>query len=401
VTAQDQADARPSTRGQIVEAELERLLRRKGVARSKRTSTWRRHDQTDRADIVVTRGTCAKLAMGFADTNPLYRNPEYASGTPWGTLLCPPGVLAWTETVNGASEGFPGCHTIWRGCEMEWQRPVMQGDEINSETALVDARIIDSDFGGGASAVQDYETRAFTTAGETLGWFRTSWHRFSREGAKESGKYQETERPQWTDDELDGIWDEYRRQNLGMRRGIEPLYVEDVEIGAEIPYIIKGPTTLTSKLAFEIRGPGGWMVGHELALKLWEEHPGLAIRNEENVPEPPVAIHWTNERAQRYLGMPAAYEAGYERINWITQLLTSWVGDHGFLRKLSVEFRGFHWQGDVVRLHGVVTGTRVVDGRHVVDLDVRTVTHRGEQTTNGTAEVELPSRDAGTAVWPR
>ena len=36
------------------------------------------------------------------------------------------------------------------------------------------------------------------------------------------------------------------------RRGAEPLYFEDVAIGDEVPYIIKGPVTLTSKLAFEL-----------------------------------------------------------------------------------------------------------------------------------------------------
>ena len=97
-----------------------------------------------------------------------------------------------------------------------------------------------------------------------------------------------------------------------------------------MPYIIKGPVTLTSKIAFELAfGAMGWFVGHELALALWEKSPRLPIRNEENVPEPPVAIHWTNERCQKYLGMPGAYEAGFERLNWFTQLINNWMGDHG------------------------------------------------------------------------
>jgi hypothetical protein len=37
------------------------------------------------------------------------------------------------------------------------------------------------------------------------------------------------------------------------------------------------------------------------------------------------------------------------------------MGDHGKLRKLSVQFRGFHWQGDAIRLHGKVTENLEVD----------------------------------------
>ncbi len=145
-------------------------------------------------------------------------------------------------------------------------------------------------------------------------------------------------------------------------------------------------------------GAGGWFVGHELALELWEVAPRLAIRNEENVPEPPVAIHWTNERCQKYLGMPGAYEAGFERLNWFTQLIMSWMGDHGAFRTMHVEFLGFHWQGDAIRLFGRVTDKRVIDGRPLVELEIWSMSHpRGEKTTKGSVTVQLPSRAAGDA----
>ena len=197
------------------------------------------------------------------------------------------------------------------------------------------------------------------------------------------------------------MWAEYKAQNMANRRGADPLYFEDVEVGTEIPHIIKGPITLTSKIAFEMAfGAGGWFVGHELAMQLWDAVPRLPIKNEEGVPEPPVAIHWTNERCQSYLGMPGAYEAGFERLNWLTQLLMSWFGDHGMLRALSLRFKAFHWQGDAVRLHGKITGTRVEGDRHLVDLEVWTTSHpRGETTSQGAATVELPSRVAGNVVW--
>ena len=391
------------TWGQVTEAELERLLARKGVPRDTQGSLMRRPKVSDtKADLVIRRGACGEAARAFGDMNPLYHDVEYAERSIWGHLLCPPGVLSRTDKVNGATDGFPGCHTIWRGCDLEWKRPIFEGDGLVSVSYLTDARLVESKFGGGKNAVQDYETEISLLDGEVVGFYRTSWHRFSRKGAKESSKYVDRTRPQWTDEDLEAVWDEYARQNLSNRRGERPLYWEDVEEGTDIPYIIKGPTTLTSKLAFEIRGPGGWLVGHELARELWQQYPALAIRNEENVPEPPVAIHWTNERCQKYLGMPAAYEAGYERLNWLTQMLMYWIGDHGMPAKLSMQFRGFHWQGDVVRLYGRVTDKEVSsDGRHLVNLNIETRSHRDETTTKGTAQVELPSRKAGKEIWPR
>ena len=99
------------------------------------------------------------------------------------------------------------------------------------------------------------------------------------------------------------------------------------------------------------------------------------------------------ERCQTYLGMPGAYEAGFERLNWFTQLLMSWMGDHGLMRAMSAQFRAFHWQGDAVRLFATVTDKRVEDGEHLVDLRIWSESHpRGERTTEGEATVQLPSR---------
>lgn len=396
--------------GEVTEASLERLLERKGVSRNERGSMFRLNlseEQTPEswrpsfANFAVTRETGGRIARGISDLNPLYVDGGYAGKSIWGDVIAPPASLCWTEQVNGATDGFPGCHTIWRNAEFEWEQPLFVDQGVGSRTYLTDAKIVDSEFAGGKAAVQDYETEAYLLDGTYIGAYRTSWHRFSRKKAKSSGKYAGIERHHWTDEELDEVWEEYRTHNLVNRRGDEPLYFEDVSTETEIPHIIKGPITLTSKIAFEMAfGAGGWFVGHELAMQLWEAVPRLPIKNEEGVPEPPVAIHWTNERCQSYLGMPGAYEAGFERLNWLTQLLMSWFGDHGMLRKLSLRFKAFHWQGDAVKLYASVTGKREEGDRYLVDLDIWTESHpRGEKTSEGTAVVELPSREAGNVVW--
>ncbi len=391
--------------GEITDASLERLLERKGVPRHQRGTMQSITQSKEKGEkkepppklalFAMSAETCGRYARGFADMNPLYHKKSYAEASPWGRIIAPPAVLCYTETVNGASDGFPGCHTIWRGVEYDWKRPIFADEVVKSTTMLEDVYIIeDSKFAGGRAAVQNYATKVETLQDEYIGTYRTSWHRFSRTGAKKESKYAGIERHIWTDEELEGVWQEYHDQNLKNRRGKEPLYFEDVKEGDEVPYIIKGPVTLTSKIAFELAfGAMGWFVGHELALALWEKSPRLPIRNEENVPEPPVAIHWTNERCQTYLGMPGAYEAGFERLNWFTQMINGWMGDHGTLRKMDCQFRGFHWQGDACRLYAKVKEKRVEGDEHLVDLDIWTMSHpRGQRTTDGEMTVELPSK---------
>jgi hypothetical protein len=391
--------------GDITDASLERLLERKGQPRYKRGTMQSLAQNQEKGEapppepkqalFAMSAETVSRFCRGFADMNPLYHKKAYAEASPWGRVIAPPAAICYAETVNGASEGFPGCHTIWRGVTYNWKRPMFADEVVKATTVLEDVYIIeDSKFAGGRAAVQNYATKIETLQDEYVGTYRTSWHRFSRTDAKKSAKYAGIERHIWTDEELEGVWAEYHSQNLKNRQGKEPLYIEDVNIGDEVPYIIKGPVTLTSKIAFEMAfGAMGWFVGHELALALWEKQPKLPIRNEENVPEPPVAIHWTNERCKTYLGMPGAYEAGFERLNWLTQLMNNWIGDHGVLRKLDCQFRAFHWQGDACRLYAKVTGKREENGEHLVDLDMWTESHpRGQRTTDGEITVQLPSK---------
>ena len=385
--------------GEITEASLERLLERKGLERTTRGSMQRgraslKEDASgEKPNFILTASTARRMAQGAANMNPLFFDKDYAAKSPYGRRIAPPCLLYFTELVNGATDGFPGAHTIWRGCEFEWGDPLYVDEPMRSVSYLKDAVIINSRFGGGKAAIQDYETVSHNMDGVYKGTYRTSWHRFSRKSAQQSSKYKKIERKIWTDEELEGVWEEYRNQNFKNIRGGEPLYFDDVQVGDEVPHIVKGPITLTSKMAFEFaQGSGGWVVGHELALELNTRYPNLAIRNEENVPEPPVSIHWTNERCQTYLGMPGAYEAGFERLNWYMQLIMNWMGDHGRFRAMNIDFRGFHWQGDLIRLHGTVTDKRVEDGKGLVDLKIQTVTHRDEETSAGKLTVELPQK---------
>ena len=96
----------------------------------------------------------------------------------------------------------------------------------------------------------------------------------------------------------------------------------------------------------------------------------------------------------REVGMPGGYDVGPQRISWMGQLMTNWMGDDGFLRRLSVSVRRPNIFGDVSWCRADVVDKRVDDGAHVVELELRIENQLGEVTAKGTATIALPSRTA-------
>ena len=107
--------------------------------------------------------------------------------------------------------------------------------------------------------------------------------------------------------------------------------------------------------------------------------------------------------------MPAAYDYGPERISWLGHLMTNWIGDDGFLRRLNVQVRRHNIIGDLTTCNGRVTAKWVEPGgtggvppttaagaaterAHLVECEVWGDNQRGERTCLGMAVAELPSR---------
>ena len=373
--------------GKITDEGIALLRQRIGVERKK-------SNMHPEGPLEITRELIHRFAIGSGDDNPLYLSREYAAKSRHGTLIAPPSIASFMEKANGASEGLPGCHTIWRLARLEWYRPLKLGDLLQSSSFLRQVEEVQSKFSGRA-VVQDYETPIKNQKGELAASYFTSWHRFSRSESKEQGKYQKRGLATYTKEDIEKIKADYKKEK---RRGAQTLWWEDVTEGEEIPFILKGPTTAISQFAFESwGGAGGWFVGHRLAFELFERHPGLPFINEQGIPEAPVAIHWSNERCQNILGLPGAYEAGFERMSWLVHLLMNWIGDEGLIHRLEIKFPKFNYRGDTIWCHARVVEKSIlpepVDGKqHAVRLDVWTVNQHGDTTTTGEATVVLRSR---------
>jgi acyl dehydratase len=74
------------------------------------------------------------------------------------------------------------------------------------------------------------------------------------------------------------------------------------------------------------------------------------------------------------------------------RLISAWMGDGGFLKRLYFEMRRQHRPGDTMALHGRVLRKAVREGEGCVDLEVWAENEREGRTTPAEATVVLPKR---------
>lgn len=138
------------------------------------------------------------------------------------------------------------------------------------------------------------------------------------------------------------------------------VYYEDVEVGQSIP-------------TFERRTD----------FMNWNRYAAV---NDEFV-----YLHMDDE-VGKAAGQGAAFGMGNLRWAYVINALGEWIGDEAEVRELSMQFREINHKNDVLTTEGVVTQKEVVNGEHLVHLDVNVVNQDGKKTAPGRAIVVLPSR---------
>ena len=179
------------------------------------------------------------------------------------------------------------------------------------------------------------------------------------------------------------------------RRGAEPRYWEDVEVGEALTPMAKGPLTATDMIVFHAGGYG-FVPYAPCANRLgYENRQRIApfyVKNEYGIPDVAQRVHWDSAWAQA-IGNPMAYDYGVMRDCWLSHFVTDWMGDDGWLVRQSSEIRKFNYIGDSHIITGEVVDKRVEDGLCLVDIEMRGMNQREVVTCPGSATVALPSRE--------
>ncbi|MBN1381038.1 MAG: MaoC family dehydratase N-terminal domain-containing protein [Deltaproteobacteria bacterium] len=371
--------------GKITEEALDQLRSRIGMK-------LRIHPDSGNRNI--SEETIRKFVNGTGDINPLYRDPEYAKKTRYGKLVAPP---SWLYSVfqMGVMHGLAGVHGWHSGDDWEFYKPLLDGDRIKPEAIFKGFEETKSGFSD--RMIKVYQDRLYYNQRDELVAKALGWtFKAEQSNVRKKGKYAKLELPHpWTDEERDEIDDQIMAMKI---RGPEVLYFEDVNIGDEVPQVIKGPIGITDEAAF-YGGTSGRLMAHEAALAGYKKHPAWGFRAGDTTAwEPRAAVHWLIEAAQG-AGLPYMYEIGMERNSWTIQMFTSWIGDEGWLKNCYAEYRAFIYLGDVAFIKGTVTKKYDDEnGEPCVDVEILGTNQRKETIVKGHGTVILPSREKKT--WP-
>ncbi len=139
------------------------------------------------------------------------------------------------------------------------------------------------------------------------------------------------------------------------------VFYENVEVGAELPDLVKHTTT--RQLVKFVGASGDY--------------------NE---------IHYDKDVAQRGK-LEGVIVQGMLQMSFLGQLMTDWIGEEGTLKKMNVNYRTMLYTGKDATCKGKVTKKYAEGGEYLVECAVWVENHEGVKTTEGTAVAALPSQN--------
>ena len=138
------------------------------------------------------------------------------------------------------------------------------------------------------------------------------------------------------------------------------VYHEDIEVGSEIPALVKYPTTM--QLVKYAGASGDYY-----------------------------QIHYDKDFAVAN-GLPGVIVHGALALSFLGQMITDWLGKEGNLLKLSGSYRGMNKVHEDIICNGKVTKKYEEDGWNLARVEIWAENPEGDKTVTGTAVVALPSR---------
>jgi acyl dehydratase len=392
-------DKGSSTYGVLTDEGIAKLRLKVGIPQPKPTAPH---------NYEVTWDGTRHFAAGYGDDNPLWSDPEYGKTTRWGALIAPPNFL-YTMGENAAKptpeqkamlKGDPlaGLGSYQAVMEFEYWRPLHVGDRLKELRSLLGVTVNEKSAFSGRTVS---ELTGFIYAkqnGELHAIQRGTWIRAERHKSAEKKKQYELPSP-YTKEQLEEIDACYESEK---RQGATPLMFEDVVVGASLPTMVRGPLRVSDLIVWhvgwgmQLTPPGAFRLSYLLRKKV----PGMYTPNPLNVPDTVQRLHWEKEWANE-LGIPVPYDYGGLRETFLTNIVTNWMGDNGWLWKLRCQHRRFVYTGDTYWIKGKVTDKRIVDGRNEVHLEIWVENQHGTITSPGSAVVLLPSREKPVVELPR
>jgi acyl dehydratase len=337
----------------------------------------------------ASKDTIRHFVLGIGDQNPLWVDEAYAGKTRYGCIVAPPCFLYSVYWPDAKGACFPGIHGWHAGNDWEFFRPIRVNNSFTIKDMITDlvekkkSEMAKRTFIG-------YCTTTYTNQEGNVVAVAKGWNVFAeRDASRESGKYSGVKKATYSKEDLRKIEEDYDREEI---RGARPRYWEDVQVGDEFIPVVKGPLSMMDIICWLMGGGSPFLRAHGFALAYRRRHPKIDVGGE--VAE---AVHFDEGTAQE-IGLQYAYDYGSQRISWLGHVLTNWMGDDAFLKRLQAKLVGFNMVGDTTWCKGKVIKKYEQEGEYLVDCQVWGENQRGQVTVTGEATIILPSRDKN--LWP-
>ena len=336
----------------------------------------------------ATADTMRNWCNGIGDLNPLYRDEEHGRLSRYGSIVAHPMFPMAFGWIGRTRWGLPGVHGFYAGNDWELFRHIRPGDRITAIERVVGIDVKESKFSG--TLVMQYVEASFANQnGDLVARCLGTCTRHERKAARDAGKYNEINTHEYSAEDFEHIDNAILNEEKNMRGG-NVRYWDEVQEGEELPEIVRGPLSLMDTMGFLVGSGRGHT--HGVVFKNAVKHPGHFFRN----PEAGGGIEYTGighhrESTAKEVGVPGVYDYGPQRSSWMASLVSNWMGDAAFLKRVRTQMRGFNIMGDSTWCRGKVTKKYVKDGYALVDIEIRGENQRGEVTTPGMATVLLPS----------
>jgi acyl dehydratase len=348
------------------------------------------------------------------DLNPLFRDETYAKNTRWGGIIAPPMIIHYIAMVSagigleppnvkerGDRPRVHGVGGLNVGGMVEFYEPILPGDEFSCVDKFLGTEEVTKKEKPVPRLIRNIGQRKFinqhgrivaAASGVELLMLPERPLKKEEKQIKMGDRFPEEWGHYYTEEEIAVIDKAMEDEEI---RGANPRYWEEVNVGDELVPLIKGPLTVTdiaAGMAFRGFLPG--MEIRRMVDKADDCYSNIDPRTGDMFGE--YRCHVEDYLARMY-GEPGAFAAGTQFLEWICHITTNWMGDDGFLKKLSARNRRMMGVGDTCWVKGKVAKKYVENEKYLVDLDIEGTSWFGHTIFTGSTTVQLISKNP--ASW--
>ncbi len=337
-----------------------------------------------------------RFCAALGDRNPLYNDTSGGVGTVYNTLIAPPSFILSVRTPDSGAAYEQKAYGLRRfsiRASAEWSDVIRMAERLVSDLKVT--AVSDGEMWGNRATTEVESTATYRTLNGAT--FATAT------GTAAMVPYQlgeplieDRDIHVYSDDEIKGL--ERDLDAVPPYRGEVPVYWSEVKVGDKIPTLVKGPLYYNEIAAWRLleHKPAAIDLG-TIAHRRVMERPGrITVNPSTQWPYFDVEQAYGDILSVQALGFKMPVSRGLTRFACAAQLLTNWMGDLGFLRKLSVDLPNHFCYQDAMWLTGVVVNkykeTVGTEEYHAVELQLSGSNQLGQTLVEGTAVVYLPEK---------